>query len=394
MNSDYAPFLPLVKLPASHGRVRPLALLLVLLPAWLSGCRPDVPDPLQDLPSLVGKSFDPSRLPRPPAVKPARVCLSHILVAYRGALHAWKKIRRDRHAAHIRAERLLQLARSRGTDFAELARRFSNDAETSTSGGDLGVVVAGMLHPSLEAAGFSLGIGQVAGPVESPRGFHILMRTEPSEAQAAEIVISYEGANKYRPRQPRSYLEARQLAESIHARILAGEDFQKLARSYSDLDNHRKGGIYPIFRRGTRNAEFEKVVWGLAVGRLSPVIETSTGFHIVKRLPVQRIAIRLIQIDFAESGQQQQADVSRTRAQAKELAEEIYRRVTAGGEDFASLASRYSRGRGSNRGGLSDKLARGQLPPALDNLAFSTPVGQVSNIIEVGNAFFLLKRVY
>jgi len=391
MKGDDTRALPPGRMTSGHRRAR---LLLLLLPVWLIGCRPETPDPLQDLPPLEGRSTDPSRLPTPPATRPARVCLSHILVSYHGALQAWKKIKIDRSGARSRAKRLLQLARSKGMDFAELARRFSNDAETSQNGGDLGVVVPGMLHPALEAAGFSLGIGQVADLVESPRGFHILMRTKPSEAQAAEIVISYEGAHKYRPRQPRGYGEARKLAESIHARLLAGEDFGELARRYSDLGNFRRSGIYPIFRRGSRNPEFEKVVWGLEVGQLSAVIETTTGFHIVKRLPARRMAIRLIKIGYAQSDQKEKSSTGRTRSEARQLADELYRRATTGGEDFAALASRYSQGRGSNKGGLVDRLGRGQLPPALDRLAISTPIGKVSEVIEENGAFFLLKRVY
>ncbi len=359
-----------------------------------SGCRPPPPDPYEGLPPVENLEQDPAKIPRQPEKPPESVCLSQILVSWKGAEGAYRRIKLGRNGARLRAERLLVLARARGTDFGELARRFSDDAETSVKDGDLGVVSRGQLHPAIERAGFSMETGQVAGPIETPRGFHIIMRTEPTEFQAAEILVTYTGARKYKPKTPRDREQAKQLAEQLLGRIRAGEDFFELARKYSDMHNSDKGGIYRIFRKGTKHPKFEEIVTGLAVGQVSDVIETSTGFHIVKRLPVRRIELRKIQIDYVAGDLLAFEPGKRTRKEAQRLAYDIYRRITEEGADFASMATLYSEGNGSGKGGDIGFVGRGELAWPVEKLVFALEPGQVSEVIESGTAFLIFKRIH
>jgi peptidyl-prolyl cis-trans isomerase C len=64
----------------------------------------------------------------------------------------------------------------KGESFEAMAARHSDDP-TGKKGGDLGYLMRGSLDPSFEDALFSLKNGQVAGPVASPYGFHIIKRT-------------------------------------------------------------------------------------------------------------------------------------------------------------------------------------------------------------------------
>ncbi len=61
---------------------------------------------------------------------------------------------------------------SRGADFRDLARRFSEDA-SAPDGGDLGWVAPGELVPALSKAVFTLAAGETSGVVESSLGFHL-----------------------------------------------------------------------------------------------------------------------------------------------------------------------------------------------------------------------------
>lgn len=60
--------------------------------------------------------------------------------------------------------------------FMEFAREQS-DSTTGRSGGDLGMVSAGELEKQMEDLAFSLSVGEISEPVESPTGVRILMRT-------------------------------------------------------------------------------------------------------------------------------------------------------------------------------------------------------------------------
>lgn len=61
-----------------------------------------------------------------------------------------------------------------GEDFAELARKESDDTGSGAAGGALGDFGRGMMVPPFEQAAFALPIGQVSEPVRSPFGYHII----------------------------------------------------------------------------------------------------------------------------------------------------------------------------------------------------------------------------
>jgi parvulin-like peptidyl-prolyl isomerase len=372
--------------------IKALALLLVL--PLLAVCSPR-PSPVGDLPSLDGLVPDPQRMPRAPREPPGQVPVRHILCAYRGAKNALKKIKLTRDEARVRAEHILRLARAKGQDFAGLVKKFSDDANTSLDGGDLGVVGHGQLHPDLERAAFGLGPGQISPVTESPRGFHILQRHSPTEFQAAEIAITYGGAReskRYQLRTPRTQEEARTLTEQIRRRVLGDSSFYAEASAHSDLFNHSVGGVYPIFKKGTNPPQLEEIVSGLKTSEVSKIIETETGFHIVKRLPVQRIQIRQILIEYRQPGQEA-ATVKRSREETRRRARQVRSLALEPDSDFAALAAEYSDGPAANRGGKNEPFGRGQRIHVFDQAAFSLEIGGISEIIEAEAGFIIIKRI-
>ena len=64
-----------------------------------------------------------------------------------------------------------------GEDFAEIARRYSQDP-SAQRGGDLGFFRRGQMIQVLEEVIFSLKVGEISEPVLSPLGFHILKLEE------------------------------------------------------------------------------------------------------------------------------------------------------------------------------------------------------------------------
>jgi peptidyl-prolyl cis-trans isomerase SurA len=65
-----------------------------------------------------------------------------------------------------------------GADFAEMARKYSEDPGSAKEGGDLGFVKRGVFYPEFESAAFALQPGEISGVVESPVGFHIIQLIE------------------------------------------------------------------------------------------------------------------------------------------------------------------------------------------------------------------------
>lgn len=72
------------------------------------------------------------------------------------------------------------------------------------------------------------------------------------------------------------------LAE-LRERILQGENFSMLATLYSqDPGSAKKGGELGFFTRGDMVPQFEAAAFALKPGEVSPIVETSFGFHIIQ----------------------------------------------------------------------------------------------------------------
>jgi peptidyl-prolyl cis-trans isomerase D len=97
---------------------------------------------------------------------------SHILIkAEKSASPA------QRQAARAKAEKLLAEVNKNPAQFAELAKKNSEDAGSAVNGGDLDFFSRGAMVKPFEDAAFSLKQGQISGVVESDFGYHIIMLT-------------------------------------------------------------------------------------------------------------------------------------------------------------------------------------------------------------------------
>jgi parvulin-like peptidyl-prolyl isomerase len=96
-------------------------------------------------------------------------------------------------AARVEAERLLGLLRD-GEDFADIARRYSDDAGTAQRGGEIGWVRQGERIPELEDAIFRLTRGGVSNIVETVYGAHIIRvdRVRGPERHVYHILVAAE----------------------------------------------------------------------------------------------------------------------------------------------------------------------------------------------------------
>lgn len=70
--------------------------------------------------------------------------------------------------------RAVMLLLNQGVDFAEVARRYSEDTGSGAVGGDLGWFGKGTMVAEFEEAAFSLEIGEISEPIQSQFGYHII----------------------------------------------------------------------------------------------------------------------------------------------------------------------------------------------------------------------------
>ena len=85
---------------------------------------------------------------------------------------------------------------SKGTNFADVAKEFSNDKSTKSSGGTLGYFIEGQLVPEFEKKAFAMKVGEISDPVKTQFGWHIIKVEDkrkvkvPSKEEAKQSVIS------------------------------------------------------------------------------------------------------------------------------------------------------------------------------------------------------------
>ncbi len=104
------------------------------------------------------------------------VGLKHIMIAYQGALMAPFTITRSKEEAKELAENLRKKI-IEGEDWGKIAKKYSDDKSTRKNNGDLGLICIDKFIPiELEEVAFNLKINEVSEIVESPGGFHILLR--------------------------------------------------------------------------------------------------------------------------------------------------------------------------------------------------------------------------
>ena len=102
------------------------------------------------------------------------------------------------------------------------------------------------------------------------------------EVRASQILIStLDDDNKQVSKEEKEKLKTK--AEKLLNKVNNGEDFNKLAKKYSDDKNSGKnGGDLGFFSKDDKNIDFTKEVFKLDKGKRVALIETSYGYHIVK----------------------------------------------------------------------------------------------------------------
>ncbi len=93
---------------------------------------------------------------------------------------------------------------------------------------------------------------------------------------------------------------ARRKIEMIRDRLIRGEDFERLAREYSEEPRREQGGDLGYVQRGKMLPQLETVAFGLAVGETSPILTTVHGFHLLHvtdRKPEREVSFKEARLD-------------------------------------------------------------------------------------------------
>ena len=207
--------------------------------------------------------------------KPKEVKVRYISIAMTPGAGADQK-----KAARARAEGIVKEARS-GKDFAELAKRESDDS-TAAKGGDVGWLPAGQVPPPAEQVLFSLAKNAVSDPIETPAGFQIFKvedireeKTPTLKEARAEIIkiVKTEKAKR----------EAVKVIDRDREKALSGSTFEELARaSHATLKTTNLIANGEIVPEIGENQEFYKNAFALGSNETSPIVEGKDAYYILR----------------------------------------------------------------------------------------------------------------
>ncbi len=186
-------------------------------------------------------------------------------------------------AARLRIQTVASRVRD-GMDFSTAAASWSNAPDASV-GGQLGWRGAGTLPQQFVEMIDKLQNGQVTEVMRSPAGFHLVKLLGKRE-QDEKFIIKQTRVRHIlvKSNELVSEDEARQKLNVARQRILSGEAFEQLARTYSEDGSAANGGELGWISPGETVPDFEQAMEKLAPGELSPLVKSQFGFHLIQVL--------------------------------------------------------------------------------------------------------------
>ena len=223
--------------------------------------------------------------------------IAHILLSFPEPAGA-EEIR----ATKDRAEQLRQEILA-GGDFASLAKEWSS-GQSAAEGGDMGWRKPGKLPSVFGDRVTKMTIGEVAGPIKSGTGYH-LIRLLNKRGATAEGQINQSRVRHVliKPNEIRSDEAAEALAKKLRAEVVDGDtDFAAIAKLHSDDSGSAlSDGDLGWNRAGVFVPRFEEVIQISELNQVSEVFKTQHGFHFLE------VTERRVE-DFTERFKMGQAD--------------------------------------------------------------------------------------
>jgi peptidyl-prolyl cis-trans isomerase D len=300
---------------------------------------------------------------------PEQVRVSHILFKTEG---------KDEAAVRAAAEKVLAEVK-KGGDFAELAKKYSEDEQTKAVGGDLDYVPKGRMATEFEEAAFGLEPGAVSDLVKTQFGFHIIKAID-KKAAATRTLEEVRAGILEQLKGERAQRQATTLATGIAKTLKTPADLDKVAaaRGWKMQETGFFTRDEPILGLGA-SAQVSAQAFELTETEVSSALPVTRGLIFAALAGKQAPSIPKLD----EVKDKVRDDVVKEKASkvAGEKAAAIASTLKSAA-DFAAAAKKASLTLKT-----SELVARGTALPdvglnqTVENTVFALPVGSVSNPI-------------
>ncbi|MDQ3260832.1 MAG: SurA N-terminal domain-containing protein, partial [Pseudomonadota bacterium] len=160
----------------------------------------------------------------------------------------------EKKAAAGKAQDVLKEVNANPANFAELAKKYSQDAGSAAQGGDLGYFGKGAMVKPFEDAVYSMEVEEIRGPVESAFGYHIIKLTgiKGAERQASHILIAFDEKTQ-------SFAEVKDSLISEQKKQKANKKYLEAAAAFNDMVYEQSDSLKPVvdaFKLTIQQSEF------------------------------------------------------------------------------------------------------------------------------------------
>ena len=266
-------------------------------------------------------------------VEPEQIRARHILLKADKAADPQKAL-----VVQKEAQALLEKIKT-GSDFASLAKKYSQDEATASAGGDVGFFKRGAMVGPFEQVAFGLQPGEVSDIVETQFGYHIIKleerkpkRVRPLEEVREELVRELQ--------QELAEREVRTASRRAFNRLFSSRDLEGYAK-----DNGltlRKTELFALGEgpedKQSENA-FSRQAFSLQPDELAPVFSINKKYYLIKL--TEKKQSHIAPLDTVRDAVLAEVQRKKRFERAREQAENALKMLTENGFDWQAAAKKF-----------------------------------------------------
>jgi peptidyl-prolyl cis-trans isomerase D len=308
-----------------------------------------------------------------------QVRASHILLKTEG---------KDDAAVKAKAEELLKQARG-GADFADLAKKHSEDEGSAKNGGDLDYFQRGKMVAEFDQAAFALQPGQISDLVKTQYGYHIIKVVD-KKAETTRTLADVRQQLNDQLAYERAQAQAADLAQKLEKEISRPADLDRVAKA-NGLTVQESGFFArdePIMGLGPA-PEATNRAFDMKQGEVSGALRGSRGFVFVTLVARQDPYVP--KLEEVKDRVRDEVIKEKARTLSKQKAVEIAAKLKSA-PDFEKAAKAAG-----VEAKTTELISRDSpipdlgVAPAVEDRAFQLPVGAVSDAVATDNGTAVIK---
>jgi peptidyl-prolyl cis-trans isomerase D len=269
-----------------------------------------------------------------------------------------------------------------GANFAEMAKKYSQDTASGAQGGELGWIQRGQTVKAFEDAAFSMKPGQISGLIKTEYGYHIIKVEERQQAHTKSLD---EVSASIKATLEKQDVQAAQqaLAEKVYQQIQSNPAaLESVAQQYG-----LQAGETPLFAYDQtvpdlgNNQAFEDLAFQLSVNTVGQPIEVPKGMAVIEVTKI--VPEHLPKLNEVKAKVEQDYRAEQSQTLAKEKAQQFASQCESG--DFTKIAKEDSYKVQESKDFTVQDEVGDLIPGSALSSAFTLQPGQTSQPVSVGS---------